>query len=171
MVTTDDSALAAQLRLLRNHGQTGTYRHDVLGYNWRLTEMQAAIGAVQLQKLDAILARKRDNARRLAKQLMDVPGVVPPVERSDRDHVYTLYTILLERGRDEALRRLNAAGIEAKLYFAPAHRQPVLERFTTELPVTDHVVARMLSLPFHSRLTPEQIDEMAATLAAGAQDS
>jgi perosamine synthetase len=166
MVTTNDGALAGKLRLLRNHGQTGLYRHEVLGYNWRLSEMQAAIGTVQLQKLDAILARKRANARWMTARLDAVPGLTPPVTRPDRDHVYTLYSVLVGDDRDRALAVLNEAGIESKVYFPPAHQQPVLERFTAELPVTEALAGRMLSLPFHSRLTAEQLEEMAATLAA-----
>ena len=167
MVTTDDGALAGKLRLLRNHGQTGLYRHEVVGYNWRLSEMQAAIGTVQLEKLDVILARKRANACWMTARLDSERGVTPPATRPDRDHVYTLYTVLVDVDRDRALTVLNEAGIESKVYFPPAHRQPVLERFAAELPVTDELAGRMLSLPFHSRLTSEQLEEIASTLAAG----
>jgi perosamine synthetase len=170
MVTTNDGALADRLRLLRNHGQTSTYRHDVVGYNWRLTEMQAAIGVLQVGKLDAILSRKRANAERMQALLDPIPDVTPPVQRPDRDHIFTLYTLLVGSRRDEALATLNEAGIEAKLYFPPAHRQPVFASTPTDLPVTDGLASRMLSLPFHSKLTAQELEDMAATLAKAVGD-
>src|SRR6266702_7833436 len=78
MVLTDDVVTADRLRLLRNHGQRRLYEHQLIGYNWRLTEMQAAIGRVQLRKLDPILARKRANAAWMDCRLAELPGVTPP---------------------------------------------------------------------------------------------
>jgi perosamine synthetase len=170
MVLTDDADLAEGLRLLRNHGQSALYEHTVLGYNWRITEMQAAMGVVQTGRLDGILERKRANARRLAELLADVPGVQPPVVRSDREHVYMLYTTLLDVGidRDAVLKRLLDMGIEARVYFPPAHRQPVFGTGDgappVELPVTEDLARRMLSLPFHSRLTGDELADVADCL-------
>lgn len=164
MVTTGDGELAARLRLLRNHGQTTRYTHAVLGWNWRLSEMQAAMGVVQLGKLDAILARKRANAQWMARRLSGVPGVTTPVARSDRDHPYMLYTLLLAEGRDMVMGRMHEAGIEARLYFPPAHTQPVFAGAAGALPVTEDLSARMLSIPFHARLTAEELEDIAATL-------
>jgi perosamine synthetase len=164
LVTTGDGELAGRLRLLRNHGQTELYRHAVLGYNWRLTEMQAAMGLVQLEKLDGILARKRANASWLAERLADVPGLALPLVRPDRDHVYMLYTLLLERERDRVLEALLAEGIEARLYFPPAHLQPVFRERGVRLPVTEQLAGRMLSIPFHSRLSGDELEEIAAAL-------
>src|SRR6266849_3089982 len=78
LVTTSDEALANKLRLLRNHGQTSLYQHDLLGYNWRITELQAAMGVVQIKKLDAILARKWANATYLRCRLSDVGAIELP---------------------------------------------------------------------------------------------
>ncbi|OWY62124.1 hypothetical protein B7486_60115, partial [cyanobacterium TDX16] len=96
MVTTDDADLAQRLRLLRNHGQTAGHRHEVLGFNWRLSEMQAAIGTVQLARLDDVLARKREVAARLTAALDGAPAITPPHVAGDRDHVFMLYTVLIE---------------------------------------------------------------------------
>jgi perosamine synthetase len=166
LVTTDDGALADRLRLLRNHGQTDRYVHGMLGYNWRLTEMQAAMGRVQLEKLDEVLARKRAAAARLTARLADVDGIRPPVVRPDRDHVFMLFTTVVEDDvRDELLDGLIAAGIEARLYFPPAHRQPVFGAHApAELPVTDWAARHALSLPLHARLTLDELDEIAATV-------
>ncbi len=164
IVTTDDPALAARLRLLRNHGQSSLYRHETLGWNWRMTEMQAAMGRVQLRKLDVILARKRANAAWLTQRLAAVPGVTPPSVRPGAEPVYMLYTVLLDRDRDRVLDYLLAAGIEARVYFPPAHKQPIFVGDSSDLPVTDDVSRRMLSLPMHSLLTKEELGEVAAKL-------
>ena len=171
MITTNDGALAARLRLLRNHGQTAPYEHAILGCNWRITEMQAAMGRTQVGKLDAILARKRTVASRLTSSLSDVEGVTPPVVRADRDHVYMLYTIKLAAGRDEVAARMGAGGIETRVYFPPAHRQPVFAGVEADLPVTDELAGRMLSLPAHSKLTEAEISDIASALVAAVRDS
>jgi perosamine synthetase len=114
--------------------------------------------------LDGIIRCKRENATAFAKRLRQIRGVTPPVERPDRGHVYLLYTTLLDSGRDRVLDAMLAARIEARLYFPPAHRQPIFAQVHAELPVTEDLSHRMLSLPFHSRLSPEQFEEVAATL-------
>lgn len=171
LITTDDEALAERLRLLRNHGQTGRYQHDILGYNWRLTEMQAAIGCAQLAKLDGILERKRTSAGILTDLLDGVDGVRTPIVRADRDHVFMLYTVILERGnRDQVLESLLADDIEARLYFPPAHRQPVFAPVRDELPVTDWVAEHALSLPVHAGLTEDELREIAKRLTEAVGD-
>lgn len=172
MVTTDDDDLDRRLRLMRNHGQSAPYRHDTLGWNLRLTEMQAAIGTCQLAKLDAILARKAANATWLDDRLAAVEGVQPPARRPDRTHTHMLYTVIVDADRDAVMADLADAGIESRLYFPPAHHQAV---FATsgirppDLPVTERVTAKMLSLPFHSRLGGAELEEIAGSVA-GAVD-
>ena len=164
IVTTDSDTVAAKLRLLRNHGQTSRYRHSELGFNWRLTEMQAAMGEVQLGRLDDILARKRANADRLDAALAAIEGVTPPVRRGDRDHVFMLYTLLLDGDRDRIMDDMNAAGIESRLYFPPAHLQPVFAGWDGALPVTEDLSRRMMSIPFHPLLTDDELDLIVTTL-------
>ena len=167
MVTTSDESLASTLRLLRNHGQTELYRHAVLGYNWRITEMQAAIGEVQLGKLDRILQRKRANALKMGELLSGVPGVRPPVQRPDREHVFMLYTLFVEH-RDQLMAELNADGIEARVYFPPAHSQPIFGRLNANLPTTDEISRHILSLPFHSLISTAELESMASAVASAA---
>ncbi len=167
MVTTDDGELASRLRLLRNHGQTAPYRHDILGFNWRMTEMQAAIGQVQLEKLDQILMRKRSNSTWMETRLGGVAGVTPPVTRPDRDHAFMLYTVLVQAERDSVLNALQAEGIESRWYFPPAHHQPVFSDMTpVTLPVTEEIGRRMVSIPFHSRLSPDELERVASSLVS-----
>lgn len=166
MVVTDDSALAERLRLLRNHGQTGRYEHASLGYNWRLSDILAAVGNVQLGKLPAVLERKRALAAALSARLEELDGIVPPVVRPDRDHVFMLYTTLVDRDRDELRDHLLAAGVEARVYFPPAHRQPVFADLgPADLPVTDHLAEHVLSLPIHARLTDDDLAYVVDVLA------
>ncbi|MGH8995906.1 MAG: DegT/DnrJ/EryC1/StrS family aminotransferase [Acidimicrobiales bacterium] len=165
MVTTQDAAFAARLSLLRNHGQTAPYEHALLGYNWRMTELQAAMGLVQLSKLDAILARKDANAAHLASSLATIPGVRPPLTRPDRSHVHMLYTVVVDQERDRVLHGLADAGIEARVYFPPAHSQPIFAPCNAHLPVTEGLSGRILSLPFHSMLSEHDLDYIAMTLA------
>lgn len=164
MAVTNDGVLAQRLNLLRNHGQSSTYVHASLGYNWRLTEMQAAMGLVQLTKLDEILERKRRIADQLTGLLSTLEGIQAPYTAADRDHVFMLYTTLVEHDRDKVMQHLTEAGIETRLYFPPAHRQPVFAGFEADLPVTDWAAARMLSLPCHSLLRPADLERIAGVV-------
>jgi perosamine synthetase len=165
LVTTNDEHLANQLRLLRNHGQTSLYQHDVLGYNWRITELQAAMGIVQIKKLDAILARKWANATYLRGRLLHAEAIELPVARPDRTHAYMLFTLKVKQDlRDKVMGSLLESGIEARLYFPPAHLQPVFRLGGVRLPRTERLAGQMLSIPFHSRLSTAELDIMADAL-------
>jgi perosamine synthetase len=167
MLTTDDEALAHRLRLIRNHGQTGPYEHSILGWNWRITEMQAAMGRSQVAKLDGIMARKAILADELDRRLEKVDGVQPPLVRADRDHVHMLYTVKLDsaRHRDAVMESMLRRGIETRVYFPPVHRQPIFAGTASDLPVTDDLSGRILSVPIHSRLSPGEVAEVADALA------
>jgi perosamine synthetase len=165
IVTTRDEALADKLRLLRNHGQTSIYQHDHLGYNWRITELQAAMGVVQIRKLDAILARKWANAAYLRSHLVDHGAIELPTVRDDRTHGYMLFTLKVKQGlRDTVMRSLIESGIESRLYFPPAHLQPVFRPTGVSLPRTERLAEQMLSIPFHSRLSTAELDTIVDAL-------
>jgi len=131
--------------------------------------MQAAMGVVQLGRLGAILATKRANAGTMGKALAGIDGVQPPLALPDRDHAYMLYTLLVDHPRDLMLAYLQDAGIEARVYFPPAHLQSVFSNHPCDLPFTDEVASRMLSIPFHARLTEGQLEELASCVAEAAQ--
>jgi perosamine synthetase len=164
IVLTGDVETEDRLRLLRNHGQRRLYEHVLVGYNWRLTEIQAAIGRVQLRKLDAILARKRANAAWLNHRLAQVPGVTPPYQVPQARATHMLYTCLVDTGRDAVLAFLLDRGVEARVYFPPVHRQPIFAAQTRILPVTEAIAGRILSVPMHSLLTPDELALVADTL-------
>lgn len=160
MVTTDDAALADRLRLLRNHGQrSGGGPVHLVGFNWRMSEIAAAIGEVQLRKLDAALQRRRTNAAALTDALSGIPGLVTPATRPDREHTYMLYTVLLDQ-RAAAQEALAAAGVESRVYFPPAHREPLLHHDGHPLPGTDAVADRLLSLPVHCTVDPQLVEAL-----------
>jgi perosamine synthetase len=166
IVLTNAAATADRLKLLRNHGQRRLYHHEMIGYNWRLTEMQAAIGRVQLRKLDAILTRKRAHASWMTNRLASVPGLTPPAQAVNSAPTHMLYTVLVDGNRDAVLSYLVRRGIEARIYFPPVHLQPVFAGRGIRLPVTEAVADRMLSIPIHSQLSPGELAEIADGLEA-----
>lgn len=170
MVTTDDDRLASAVRRSRDQGMTERYRHDHLGTNLRPTEISAAIGLVQLQRLDSILERRRDHAGRLTAALGQVQ--VPSVP-DGRVHAWHQYTIRLPGRRDAVATRLAALGVGTGVYYrTPVHRQPYLREHApsaaaASLPVTERLADEVLSLPVRANLSREELGAVIdAVLAA-----
>jgi len=167
MITTDDPDVAARARLLRNHGQQRRYVSETLGYNLRLTEVAAALGLAQLQKLDAFNERRRANARYLTERLA---GVSTPRELPGRQHVYHQYTIRVRRGRDALLRHLRDNDIEAAVFYPlPVHKQPLYRDLNRRLrlPVAELLSHEVLSLPVHPGLSRDDLDAVASAVQEG----
>jgi len=169
LITTDDDRLADWIRLYRNQGMRERYRHEILGYNFRLTDIAAAIGLCQLEKLESNTARRQAIARQYDEAFADLP-IRTPVIPAGRTHVFHQYTIEVDDDRDGIVADLAAAGISAGIYYPiPVHRQPyVIERgIHADLPVADHAAAHCLSLPMFPGLTDdEQRTVIAAVIAA-----
>jgi perosamine synthetase len=141
MIITNDDDLAVLARKIHHHGEVRNdgdyyqgerlYYHDALGYNFRMTEIQGAIGCVQLKRLDEYIQKRRENAHRLTKLLADVPGVITPFEPENRKHVFYKYIIRLDRGATQASSKevaeaLSAEGIpSSRRYPTPRHQQPL----------------------------------------------
>lgn len=160
MITTDDDEIADRARLIRNHGQRERYYHEMIGYNFRMTEIQAAIGLVQLGKLEHFIAIRRANAAYLTRGLK---GVIIPVEASGCRHVYHQYTIRVFNGRDRLVNHLKERGIATGIYYPlPVHKQPVYQRlgYVDQLPVAEAVSREVLALPVHPALTREELDQI-----------
>jgi dTDP-4-amino-4,6-dideoxygalactose transaminase len=157
MVTTADGEVAGRMRLLREHGMAVRYHHDVLGYNFRMTDLAAAIGLAQLPRLAGFNDRRRAIAARYDAELR---GVITPVVRPGVTHVYHQYTIRVA-GRDEFAERLAERGVGSAIYYPiPVHRQkPFLaigygdERY----PVTERLTEQVLSIPVHPSLTDDEV--------------
>jgi len=170
MVLTNDDAVAERLRMIRHQGMSTQYLHEVIGYNFRMTDPSAAIGLVQLRRLDAWTKKRQENAAWYDRQLS---GVGTPKVPSGREHVYHQYTIRLEEGvdRDAFIKRLNERGVGARVYYPlPIHRQPVFARMERyrglELPETERATRAVLSLPVHPALTDEERAFVAAEVKA-----
>lgn len=168
MVTTDDDDLAARLRPLREHGARQRYRHEMLGFNYRLTDIAAAIGRVQLSKLDRFNEIRRCNATRLTDALRGHDGFSVPVERPGSKHVYHQYTVRIHRDRDGVQRRLAGMGIGSAVHYPMCvHRQPLyagLGYGSLEMPVAETLADEVLSLPVHPALTDAELDRISAGL-------
>ena len=157
-VTTNDDRLADWLRLYRNQGMRARYQFEILGFNFRLTDLAAAIGLAQFGKLPRNTARRQAIAARYDESLADLP-VRLPVTPDGRNHVFHQYTVDVGEARDAILADLRGAGVGADVYYPiPVHRQEyIMERgLHADLPVTDAAAARTLALPMFPGLTEEE---------------
>jgi perosamine synthetase len=174
-ITTDDELLARRLRTLRNHGVTSDRRERAesgawfyemveLGFNYRLTDFQCALGQSQLRKLPAWIERRQEIARLYDAALVHVPGIRRLAARPDVSHAYHLYVVRVA-DRDRVYGTLRDAGIGANVHYIPVHLHPFYrERFGTGeglCPVAESAYAEILSLP----LFPQMRDEDAAFVA------
>lgn len=167
IVTTDDPAIASLLRSLRNQGRDamGTWlSHERLGYNYRMSELSAALGAVQLGRIDEMLEMRRKVAEIYAERLAGVPGVrfLRPAPWTTRLSWFAAIARLDEGiDRDAVLERLAAAGIPARAYFAPLHLQPLYRRLLGhkegDLPITERLGRSTLALPFHNHMDEDAV--------------
>jgi perosamine synthetase len=167
MVTTNDDRLAERLRLLRNLGFTKPrFRHEVAGYNFRMTSYQAAMGLAQLEKIDVIIAEKRRLAAKYNALLADVPGLGLPVELNWAKHVYWMYALTVEPEfgltRDELAGKLAQAGVETRTFFCPMNRQPIFKEIggfrSDDCPVADRLWETGLYLPSTPSLSDEKLE-------------
>lgn len=181
MVTTDDAEWAARLRRLREHGMNASAaeRHASdrpvlesyleVGFNYRMTDVQAAIGLVQLGKLDTMIARRRELAARYAQLLHDVPGLTPVSDPPHGQSNFQSYWVLLAEdfpvGRDDLLAALAAAGVSARRGIMAAHLEPAYaDHPRAPLPVTERLTRDSLILPLFHTMTEAQQDRVVAVL-------
>ncbi|MFN2113355.1 MAG: DegT/DnrJ/EryC1/StrS family aminotransferase [Anaerolineales bacterium] len=175
MLTTNDDELAHKVKALLAHGiDKSTYeREDAekawyrsasrVGYNFRMSNILAAIGVEQLKKLERMNLMRREVADRLTAELAEISEITPPVERAENKHVYQMYTIRLADGldRDAFVRDLNARGIGASIHFFPPvhHMAPYRDgKFRQDaLPVTEKVIQEIVTLPMYPQMTEEEL--------------
>lgn len=179
MVTTNDDDLANRARMIRNHGMSQQYFHEVIGFNFRLTNLSAAIGVQQVQRLPDWNTKRQENAEYFNAHLQ---GVKIPKEREGYTSVWHQYTIVLPEGidRDTFKDMLNERGIGARVYYPlPIHCQPVFRdkwtpcettcthgfnRDCPDLPVTIDLTNHVVSLPVHPMLTDDERDYIVETV-------
>ena len=171
MIVTDSDEIAEKARLLRDHGQVSKYQHVLVGYNYRMTEIAAAIGLVQLKKLDGWVKQRRANAKALTKGLDGIEGLVPPSEGNWMVHSYYQYIVRrldeFPVSRDEIIRILTEDGIGCRPSYPMAlYQQRALQDLHVrgKCPVTEGVVPRLFELPVHPGVRPEDVDEILAAL-------
>jgi dTDP-4-amino-4,6-dideoxygalactose transaminase len=173
MVTTDDDDVAAELRILRNQGMRARYEYLRPGHNWRLTDLQAAVGIPQMRRLDELIAARRRNADRLDAGLAGVPGLLTPARATGRTHVFHQYTVRIGPDavvdRDELGARLGQRGIGSGVYYPrlvhdyPCYRdRPDVVLDPT--PEAARAAAEVLSLPIHPGVDVADLDRIVDTV-------
>lgn len=165
MVCTDDADLAERMKLLRSQGQAAKYVHTTLGYNFRLTDFQAAIGRGQLRRLPAWTERRRANAAFLRGRLTSSPLLAVQREQPNGEHSYHQFSVLVDKriDRDATMKRLREAGVDCAVHYPiPLHRQPLFapDNESTALPVSEDAARRIFSIPVHAALTETDLDHV-----------
>jgi dTDP-4-amino-4,6-dideoxygalactose transaminase len=164
MITTSDDDFAHHCRMIRNHGMERRYYHDMLGYNFRISDIHSAIGSVQMDRLEAFTEKRAANAAYFNEH---ITGVITPVVRDGYKHVWHQYTVRVRDAapdgstRDAAIEQLRENGVAPGVFYpVPAHKQPYLSDYGVEaisLPVTEKLAAEVMSLPVHPQLTQEEL--------------
>lgn len=160
-ITTNDDALAEKMTMIAAHGQSKRYYHDIVGCNSRLDAMQAAVLNIKLKHLDEYISARRKAADTYDVGFSNHPKIRVPFRDSNNRHVFHQYTILLENVNRNALHNFLAEkGIPSMIYYpVPAHRQKMFNTFgesSFNLPITDWLTERVISLPIHTELDNEQ---------------
>lgn len=174
IVTTNDDDLAARLRRFRNHDiepcpERGAWAYAIsaLGFNYRMTDLQAALGLSQMKKLDSFVARRNELAARYRTLLADLPVGLPPAAPEGFTHGYHLFPIQVD-DRRSVFDGLRAAGIGVQVHYVPVHHHPIsadIEVAPGDLAVCDAVYERLMSLPLYPTLTEADQDRVVSTLA------
>ena len=173
MVTTDQDAIAERARMLRSQGERERYLTEELGWNYRMTEVEAALGIVRLRSLDDGNRQRQTHAQRLSALLDDLPQIATPQESSGKRHAWHQYVIRVLAGREErdALQRwMGAAGVETAVFYPrPIHQQPLYRRLgygESDAPVAERLSSEVLALPVHPTLGDEDLQEISDAVHA-----
>jgi dTDP-4-amino-4,6-dideoxygalactose transaminase len=178
IITTNDDALADRLRVYRNQGMRQRYQYEMAGTNYRMTDVQAAIGIPQLNRIETINVARRENARILNELLADVAEIATPITDSRNSHVWHQYTIrVLEgsiRDRDAVIKELTDKGVGCGIYYPKlAHDydcfkgNPAIEQ--TETPTASRLVSEVISLPVQQYLSSKDLETIAIEVRAAVQ--
>ncbi|MBE0609680.1 MAG: DegT/DnrJ/EryC1/StrS family aminotransferase [Dehalococcoidia bacterium] len=165
IITTNDDEVARLCRIIRSHGQEVRYKHDYFGLNWRMQDMNAAIGLVQMDYIEDWNKARIANAEKLATLIRTVE--TPRVRDGDR-HVFHQFTVRVLRDRDGVQKQLQDAGIGSAVHYPiPIHHQPIMRQMgfgEGSFPVAEAAAGHVLSLPVHPSLGPEDVEYIAAAL-------
>jgi perosamine synthetase len=173
MIVTDRADLAALARSYANQGRSAMgawLEYDRMGYNYRMNEMSAALGASQLVRIEEILARRERVARMYTERLEGMAGVTAPKPVAWGKRSWFVYVVTLDEGldRDLVIQRMAQEGIPSRGYFSPIHTQPYIRNLYGDLagtlPVTEALARRTLALPFHNHLSEREIERVLSVL-------
>jgi perosamine synthetase len=155
MLTTNDKEIAEKAKMIRAHGSKVRYLHEMLGFNLRMTDIAAAIGLVQLGKLNGFTTARQKNAEILSSGLKGIPGLIPSITKPGCTHVFHQYTIRAKK-RDQLATFLKENDIGTGIHYPiPIHKQPVYKDlgYKDSLPVSEKAVEEVLSIPVHPALS------------------
>ncbi len=155
MLTTNDKEIAEKAKMIRAHGSKIRYLHEMLGFNLRMTDIAAAIGLVQLGKLNEFTIARQKNAEILSSGLKGIPGLIPSITKAGCTHVFHQYTIRAKK-RDQLAAFLKENDIGTGIHYPiPIHKQPVYKDlgYKDSLPVSEKAVEEVLSIPVHPALS------------------
>ena len=173
IITTNDDALADRLRVYRNQGMRQRYQYEMAGTNYRMTDVQAAIGIPQLKKMDSIISSRQSNAAVMSELLAGIDGIVTPSVAPGNSHVWHQYTIRIteysKRSRDQVIDFLTSSGIGCGIYYPRlAHDYDCFRHNAdidpTPTPTASMLVTEVLSLPIHQYLTADDVRTIASAV-------
>lgn len=162
MITTDDDDIADLCRLIRSHGMRVRYYHDMLGYNFRLSDLHAAIGIGQMERIDELNRIRKANAQYFNEHLT---SVITPKVKPEYDHVWHQYTIRVDGGRDRdaAVKQLNNAGVGTGIFYpVPAHMQGYMKDLVGDysMPVSEKLAKEVISIPVHPQVSQADLEKI-----------
>ncbi len=162
MITTDSDEIAEKCQLIRSHGMKVRYYHNMLGYNYRMSDLHAAIGLAQMGRVDDFMKQRRGNAKYLTKH---ITSVITPVVKPGYEHVWHQYTIRVDgdRDRDAAIKQLNDAGIGTGIFYpVPVHQQDYMRDIIGDikLPISEQMAKQVISLPVHPQVSKADLEKI-----------
>ena len=170
MITTNSSKLADQARILKAHGERERYQHSVLGYNFRMTDIAAAIGLVQLKTLNGFNQKRIENAEYLTEHLKGISCIESPFVSPQVKHVFHQYTVRVKDGkRNDVMNYLNQEGIGTGIHYPiPIYKQELYQNlgYNDHWSETEKAASEVLSLPVHPSLSVEELEKIVITLEA-----
>lgn len=172
MITTNDEELAEKAAMIRAHGESKRYQQEILGYNYRMTDIAAAIGLTQINKLDKFNNQRRENASYLTSQLENVKGIKVPSNPEGRKHVFHQYTIRIAEHRDKFQEFLTENGIGTGIHYPIVqYKQPYYQNngYTGNCPLAEKAASEVLSIPVHPSLTREDLDTVIDVIKQGSE--
>ncbi len=178
IITTNDDEVARLARIIRNHGQERRYFHEYFGLNWRMTDMAAAIGVVQMGHIEEWNEARIANARKLNERIaaleLPVGAVQTPTTRPGDRHVFHQYTLRIAKDRDGVQQRLAEAGVGSSVHYPiPIHQQPIMVSMGhggASAPEAERAAKEVLCLPVHPSLTDDDIERIAVALERAVRD-